>query len=154
MGASRARVKPEGGRIERGRKLVESIEATIWYLERLSVGGRYQTIRDLARAPNKSKMKGIEIARFAASVGRWETDIKVSIGTRRGIREVSTIKDTAISQGSLQLSSTFLLSGDFSEDSRISDILFLFNIESSIDICGYAPILWEIVIRDTALIVK
>lgn len=121
--------------------MVESIEATIWYLERLSVGGGYQTIRDLAGAPNKSKMKGIEIARFAASVGRWKTDIKVSIGTRRGgggIREESTIKDTAISQGSLQLSSTFLLSGDFPEDSRISDILFLFNIESSVDICGYA----------------
>lgn len=68
---------------ENWRKLVESIEATIWYLERLSVGGRYQTIRDLARVPNKTKMKGIEIARFAASVGRWKTDIKVSIGTRR-----------------------------------------------------------------------
>lgn len=96
--------------------MVESIEATIWYLGWLSVDGRYQTIRDLVRAPNKSKMKGIEIAGFAASVDRWKRTSRCRLEPegKRKRRKESTIKATAIFQRSLhKLSSSFLLSGNF-----------------------------------------
>lgn len=102
-------------------------------------------------------MKGIEIAGFAASVDRWKGTSRCRLepeGERKRKQE-SAIKDTMIS---LQLSSSFLLSGDFSEDSQISLMYYFDSTSRARQV--FADLLSNFIehrktaIRDMILIVK